>query len=70
VIKSIKIKWTGHVALMREARIVYRVLVGKPEGNRPRRRWEIILRCIFRKCDDRVWAGLSWLRIEKACGHL
>ena len=34
---------TGHVALMGEERVVYRVLVGKPEGKRPlgrpRRRW-------------------------------
>jgi hypothetical protein len=34
----------GHVARMGEVRIVYRVLVGKPEGKgsleRPRRRWE------------------------------
>ena len=34
----------GHVARMGERRGVYRVLVGKPEGNRPlgrpRRRWE------------------------------
>jgi hypothetical protein len=38
---------------MREGRGVYRVLVGKPEGKRPlrrpRRRWEIILRWIFKK---------------------
>jgi hypothetical protein len=25
---------------MREERVVHRVLVGKPEGKRPRRRWE------------------------------
>jgi hypothetical protein len=35
---------SGHVAGMGETRGVYRVLVGKPEGNgplgRPRRRWE------------------------------
>jgi len=34
---------------------VYRVLVGKPEGKRPlgrpRSRWDIILRRIFRKWD-------------------
>ena len=29
----------GHVAHMGEERGVYRVLVGKPEGRRPRRRW-------------------------------
>ena len=33
-------RWAGHVARMGERRGVYRVLVGKPEGKRPRRRWE------------------------------
>jgi len=37
-------RWAGHVARMGEARVVQRVLVGKPDGKRPlgrrRRRWE------------------------------
>ena len=40
----LRISWAGHVARMEERRVVYRVLVGKPEGKRPlgrpRRRWE------------------------------
>ena len=44
VIKSSIIRWAGHVARMGERRGVYRVLVGKPEGEKPlgkpRRRWE------------------------------
>jgi len=36
VIKSRRMRWTGRVG---EERGVYRVLVGKPEGRRPRRRW-------------------------------
>ena len=44
VIKSIRMRWAGHVAHMGEGRGVYRALVGKPEGKRPlgrpRRRWE------------------------------
>ena len=43
VIKWRRMRWAGHVARMGEERGVYRVLVGKPEGNRtlgrPRRRW-------------------------------
>jgi hypothetical protein len=35
VIKSIRLRWAGHVARMGEWRGVYRVLVGKPEGMRP-----------------------------------
>jgi hypothetical protein len=44
VIKSRGMRWAGHVACMGEGRVVWRVLVGKPEGKRPlrrhRRRWE------------------------------
>jgi hypothetical protein len=55
VVKSRRIRWAGHVARMGEVRGVYSALVGKPEGKsplgRPRRRWGIILRCIFRKLE-------------------
>jgi len=44
VVKLRRIRWVGHVACIREGRVVHRVLVGKPEGRRPlgrtRRRWE------------------------------
>jgi hypothetical protein len=43
-VKSRRMRWAGHVAHMGGERIVYRVLVGKPEGTRPlgrpRRMWE------------------------------
>ena len=43
VIKSRRMRWAGHVAHKGEERIVYRVLVRKPEGKRPlgrpKRRW-------------------------------
>jgi hypothetical protein len=32
VIKSRRMRWAGHVARMGEGRVVYRVLLGKPEG--------------------------------------
>ena len=35
VIKSRRMRLTGHVARMVEEREVYRVLVGKPEGKKP-----------------------------------
>src|SRR5215469_15410588 len=44
VVKWRRMRWAGHVARMGEGRGVHRVLVGKPEGKRPRRRhrrrWE------------------------------
>jgi hypothetical protein len=34
VIETRKMRWAGHVARVRERRVVYRVLLGKPEGKR------------------------------------
>jgi hypothetical protein len=51
---------TGAVKRIGERRGIYRILVGKPKGKRqfgrPRRRWRIILRWIFRK-----WNGVHGL---------
>jgi len=42
--ESRRLRWVGYVARMGEKKVVYRVLVGKPEGKRPlgipRSRWE------------------------------
>ena len=42
--KSRRMRWAGHVVPRGERRVVYRVMVRKPEENiplvRPRRRWE------------------------------
>jgi hypothetical protein len=69
-----KNEMVGHVARMGDGRGVYRVLVGKSEGKRPlgrpRRRWEDLLRWIFRKWDVGVWTGSGWLRIRTGGGHL
>jgi hypothetical protein len=35
IIKSRKMRWVEHVARMGEKRNVYKLLVGKPEGERP-----------------------------------
>jgi len=46
---------------MGDRRGVYRVLVGKPEGQRPlarpRRRWEDSIKMDLRKWDVGVWTG-------------
>jgi hypothetical protein len=48
--------------------------VGKPEGKRPpekpRSRWGIILKLIFRKWGFGAWIGSSWLRIWTGGGNL
>ena len=73
-LKSRRMRWARHVARMGEGRGVHRVLVGKPEGKRPlgrpRRRWGIILRWIFRKWEGVVGTGWSCLRIGTGGGHL
>ena len=64
VIKSRRMKWTGHVARMGEEIGVYRVLVGKLERRRPlgrpRRRWVDNIRMDLREVGCRYmddWAG-------------
>jgi hypothetical protein len=42
---SRRMRWAGHVVRIGEERNMYRILVGKPEGERalerPRRKWEV-----------------------------
>ena len=65
VIKSRRMRWTGHVARMGEERGVYRVLVGKPEGKiplgRPRRRCVDNIRMDLQEvgCGYVDWIGLA-----------
>ena len=44
VIKSRRLRWTGHVARMEEGRSAFKISTGTPIGKRPlgrpRRRWE------------------------------
>ena len=55
----------GHVARMGERRVVYRVLVRKPEGRRPlgrpRRRWEDNIKTDLREvgCGGVDWNDLA-----------
>jgi hypothetical protein len=56
VIKSRRMIWAGHVTRMGGMRIAYIILVGKPDGKRPRRiprRWENNI--------EGVWTGCIWL---------
>ena len=65
VTKSRRMRWAGNVARMGARRVVYRVLVGKPERDYledPGVDGRIILRWILRKWDLRTWTGSSWLR--------
>jgi len=68
VIKSRRMRWTGHVKCMEDRKGVYRDLVGK--SGRSRCRWEDKLRWIFRKWNVGVWPRSNWLRIATGGGHL
>jgi len=81
VIKSRRMRWAGHVALLGEEREVYMVLVGKPEGRRPlgrpRRRWVVNNRIDLQEvgCGYRDWIGLAqdrdrWRRLVSAVMNL
>ena len=64
----------GHIAHMGERGGVYRVLVGKPERNRPyarlRRRWEDNIKMACQELGWGAWTGLIWLSIETGGGYL
>jgi hypothetical protein len=65
-IKSMRMKWTGHVAHMGEERKVYKVSVGKPEGMRPLpkpwHRWEDGIRMDLRETG---WGGVDWIQLSQ-----
>jgi hypothetical protein len=62
IMKSRRMRWTGHVARTREKRNVYRLLVGNPEGKRPlgtpRRRWVHNIRMYFVEVG---WRDVDWI---------
>jgi hypothetical protein len=66
VIKSRRMRWAGHVARMGEGTIVYRVLVGRPEGNRPLGRplhgWEDNIKMDLREIGI---DGAKWIRLAR-----
>ena len=65
VIKWRRMRWAGHVARMGEERVLYRFLVGKPDGRRPlgrpRRRWVDNIKMDLQEvgCGYMDWIGLA-----------
>ena len=56
-LKSRRLRWAGHVARMGDARRVHKILVGKPEGKRPRGRLKI-------RCEDNIIKDLKGVDYE------
>jgi hypothetical protein len=74
MINSRRMGWSAHAARIGEGRVVYKVLVGKPEGKRPpgrpKHRWEDNIKMHLQEVGCRGWTGSSWLRIGTGDGHL
>jgi superfamily II DNA/RNA helicase len=66
MIKSRRMRWTGHVARMGEKGNAYTILVGKPEGKRPlgklRRRWEDNMKMDLREIGR---GGMDWINLAE-----
>ena len=65
ILKSRRLRWTGHVTRLEQSRNTYRVLVEKPERERPlrrpRRRWEDNIKMVLREVgfDLGKWTDLA-----------
>ena len=66
VIKSRRMRWAGHVSCMGESRVIYRILVEKPEGKtppgRPRCRWEDNIKMDLKEVGCR---GMDWIDLTQ-----
>jgi hypothetical protein len=70
VMKSRRMRWAGHVARVGEGRVVYRVLVGRPEGKRPlegpRSRWEENIKTDVKEIGI---DGSNWIQLAQDRGR-
>ena len=68
MITSKRLRWTGHVAKMKEGRSAFKMLTGKPTGKRPLgrpwRKWEDNIRMDFREIgiSTRNWVDSAQYR--------
>jgi hypothetical protein len=72
MIKSRRMRWTGHIAWIEEKRNPYRILGGKREEERPlerpRRRWVDNIKIDLRELG---WVRMEWIDVaqEGSCEH-
>jgi hypothetical protein len=70
VLRARRLRWAGHVTRMGEGRIVYKILVWRPESKRPlgrsRRRWEDNIKLELRETGiDRA----NWIQLAQDRAH-
>jgi hypothetical protein len=74
MIKSRRMRWTGHVTRTKEKINAYRILVRKPEGKRPlgrqRRRGVDNIKIDLKILDRMIGTVPIWLRIGASGGLL
>jgi len=67
-------RWLGLVALMGASIVVYRALLGKPEGKRllgrPKHRWKGNVKTDLQKVVLGAWTRVIWIRIGTRGGLL
>jgi hypothetical protein len=61
MIKS-RMRWAENVVRTGENRNAYRILVGRPEGKRPRRRWVDNIKIDLREIG---WGGMDWIDLAQ-----
>jgi hypothetical protein len=66
MIKSMRMRWAGHLAYMGQMRNAYKIFVGEPEGKRPlgrpRCRWEDNIRMYLR---EMWWEVVDWINLDR-----
>jgi hypothetical protein len=66
LIKLRRKRWAGHVACMGDRRGIYRILVGKPEGERPlgrpRHRWKDNIKMDLQEMGC---GGMNWIELAQ-----
>jgi hypothetical protein len=66
MIKSTRMRWTGHVAPMGKKTNAHRILMGSLERkrplNRPRRRWVVSVKMDLR---EKGWDGMDWIELSR-----
>jgi hypothetical protein len=66
VLKSRRMRWTGHVVRMVERRVTYMIVMGTHEGRRPlgtpRKRWEDNIKMDVQEVG---WVNMDWILLAQ-----